>query len=449
MDQHDMLAKQEIDNVSPSLTETPVNPPVIESAPRLEQKGEPRKMLLSRIIARDIPRPPFAGKKLERADIEQLLLTHQPNQLDLRGADLREADLNHINLAGARFGDDDPLASDRERRDLAARLDRARLAGAHLEGIIAPAVVFEGADLRATTLTDANLEGASFENAYMADARLNRAQLTGTNFADATLTDAILDDAVAVGAQFVRARLHGAHLAGTDLGLANMVEADLRYAVCSEQTHCGGTFLNKAFLDGLRYRDIDLTPIDWAAVRYLGEEEEAQNALPNAQILAYRVAARTYRRLALALRAQGLNPEGDHYAARARLMERKSMRALQRENWRGRRVGPTIVYALRWLNSFIQGMVTGYGEHPARAIIWAAGIALVIAPFYTLILPSHPDLLMALLLSVSSLLGHGYASLPELFTSDYLMPLISIFESIIGTVLILLFTLALARKTLN
>src|SRR5207248_6491811 len=112
---------------------------------------------------------PFKDIKLNRADVEWLLATHEngrgpvdwedPNQrgrkgLDLRGADLSDENLRHLPLAGLRgslFRDDWIYATIQQRHMAAIHLERAILTFAHLEGAI---------------LTHAHLQGAQLNEAH-------------------------------------------------------------------------------------------------------------------------------------------------------------------------------------------------------------------------------------------------------------------------------------------
>jgi len=437
-------------NVPPPVTTTPSRPAPAQSRPLTQASDPPiKKNLLSRVLTRDIPRPAFAGQKLGRAEVERILAVaadaNRPGAIDLRGADLREADLSHLNLAGAKFGDDDPLASDSERRDLAAKMDRAQLVGTNLEGAIAPNVCFDGANAQGARLTGANLTAASFVGTYLAGAVLTEAGLMEATLTGANLTEARLDGAVLIGARMSNARLRGAHLEGADLGLVNFAGADLRYTFCDERTHCGGAYLRLARIDGMRFRDMDLTAIDWSPVAQIGEEHDADEALPAAKPVTYRVAARTYRRLGLALRGQGMAHDGNRYLARGRLMEQHALLAEVGECWRGRRYLPTIRALLRWSGPAAQGMFTGYGEHPIRVIGWGAAIGVVFALLYTLF--GQMPFNAALLLSAGALVGHGYTNIPTIFTVPGIITMLTVLESAIGTILLLLTALALGRKT--
>lgn len=411
------------------------------------------KGVFKRVLTREPMQAPFVGKKLGRAEVEHVLIiaadTGSTRGVDLRGADLRGADLSYLNLANARLGDDDPLASVEDRNASAAKLDGANLAGASLENAVAVGVSLAQANLRGANLAGANLVGVNLAGAYLAAARLERARLTEALLTEAQCEGAHFEEAILVGARLIRANLHGAFLAGADLGLANLTGADLRQSTCNEQTYLGGTLLPDALLDGLRLRDADLTVVDWEPVRAFGEEHEAARAPLPAQPVAFRVAARVYRRIGLALRAQGMTPDGQRLVARARLMEERALWAEARTRWQSRRLVPMLTSARRWAGSALQGMVTGYGEHPGRAVAWGLGVWLAFAAAFAWVAPGHHPFGPALLLSGSALLGRGYAQVPEVLVTPGLPSLLALAEAALGTILELLLVVGLARKTVG
>ncbi len=406
-----------------------------------------------RALTREPPPAPFAGKRLGRAEVERIIAvnseTASRNGIDLRGADLRGADLSHLDLANVRLGDDDPLATESERAASAANLDGAQLVGANLMGAIMAGVSLVGANLRAANLENANLMGANLIGAYLDDAFLVGARLTEAVLVDAQAENARFDDAILVGAKLMGAHLHGAHLEGADLGLAQLDGTDLRQTYCSEQTYLGGALFQGALVDGLRLRDVDLTVVDWERVRRFGEEREAFEALLPARPAAFRATAHTYRRFGLALRAQGLSGEGNRFTARARLMEERALWAETTIRWQARRVLPAARSAGRWCGAALQGSVTGYGEHPTRALVWLLAALFGFAALFMVASPEHPNAGMALILSGGALLGRGYVSIPQAVVAPGWPAFLAISEAAIGTVLEILFVLGLARKTLS
>jgi uncharacterized protein YjbI with pentapeptide repeats len=430
-------------------------PEITEASVSGRPTGELRALrsAFKRAMTREPPPAPFAGKRLGRAEVERIIAVRSEtggrNGIDLRGADLRGADLAHLDLTNAQLGDDDPLASESERAASAANLDGAQLIGANLMGAILAGVSLVGANLRAANLENANLLGTNLIGAYLENAILVGARLTEAVLVDAQADNARFDDANLVGAQLIGAHLHGAHLEGADLGLAQLDGTDLRQAYCSEQTYLGGALFQGALVDGLRLRDVDLTVVDWERVRHFGEERAAHEALLPARPAAFRAAAHTYRRMGLALRAQGLSNDGNRFMARARLMEERALWAETTTRWRGRRVLPALRSAARWSGSAMQGAVTGYGEHPARALLWLLGALLGFAALFMVLAPTHPSAGTALVLSGSALLGRGYVSVPQAIVTPGWPALLAVVEAGLGTVFEILFVLGLARKTLS
>jgi uncharacterized protein YjbI with pentapeptide repeats len=210
--------------------------------------GETRQAYLAehRAVTPDVERAiyPFRDEqgriKLDRADVEWLLATHEsagmrgpvdwgdPKQrqrvgLDLRGTDLEGANLQHLPLSGLQGGLStvQVFSATPQQRDAAAiLLQRANLQQAHLEG----------AALRRARLQNANLNRANLQDADLSGAHLEGAELTRAYLKGASLRTAALDAA---------STLTGASLDGAQL----------------DQVHFGGT---------------NLAVVDWSSVRLLG-----------------------------------------------------------------------------------------------------------------------------------------------------------------------------------
>jgi len=200
-------------------------------------------------------------------------------RLDLRGANLRKADLSEGHFQGA------DLAS--------AHLEGANLEGAHLEGALMwdahlegailwdahlEGAVLIGANLEGANLQDANLEGAvlrgahlqgadligaHLEGADLEDAHLEGADLIGAHLEGADLEDAHLECAALYKAHLEGADLGGAHLEGATLWGANLDGADLRGAHLEGarlyNAHLEGADLPLAHLEGADITDTDVT----------------------------------------------------------------------------------------------------------------------------------------------------------------------------------------------
>jgi uncharacterized protein YjbI with pentapeptide repeats len=222
---------------------------------------------------------PFGGMKLERADVEWLLATHDRGQgpvdwndekdreregLDLRGADLRDVNLCNLPLARMNCGSkvrfyflgieeqhalaEEVIANtdlDFENIYLKMKwpLEKIYPHGAHFEGANLEEAHLEGAVLNGVHLEGARLFGARLEMAYLIGAYLEGAILTGAHLEGANLEKAHLEGAILVGSHFEGADLYNVHLSGAYLRL----------------THFEGVILYGAHLEGKKvvFRDLE------------------------------------------------------------------------------------------------------------------------------------------------------------------------------------------------
>lgn len=258
--------------------------------PELDEERQ-RFLTERRAIVPDIAQGiyPFKDVKLDRAEVEWLLATHEHEGekgpvyshdmdalflrgLDLRGADLRAADLSDLPLTSL-LGSLTPneLASlpgalrQEAIAKAAIRLNGATLTDAHLEAAI---------------LTGAHLERAHLEKAHLEAAMLNEALLSGAfiihaHMEGSYLIDARLNDVTAFGVHLEGAQLAGAQVQGTRLDYAHLegallVQARLEATVLKEahlegadlrQAHLEGAMLNGATLCGKQMEASDLERI--------------------------------------------------------------------------------------------------------------------------------------------------------------------------------------------
>jgi uncharacterized protein YjbI with pentapeptide repeats len=132
-------------------------------------------------------------------------------RIDLRGAVLRQANLDGIHLEAADLRD-----AHLEGANLAhAYLQGADLRGAHLEGAMLDRAELEGADLRGAHLEGADLSSvllrrANLESACLKGAILDRALMQDTILKGANLEGASLNAALMDDAQLEEAKLAGA-----------------------------------------------------------------------------------------------------------------------------------------------------------------------------------------------------------------------------------------------
>ncbi len=233
------------------------------------------------------------------------------------------------------------------------QLEQARLIGAHLEG---------------SALTYANLRGADLTNAYLESADLFRAHF-------------------------------GAERPGSWVRTFFDARTVLREAVLANANQVSPRMLD------VRWGGVNLTALDWAPVRMVGDEYRARQRTVasgeqsdrTSRLREYQAAVRTNRQLATVLRGQGLNEEADRFAYRAQLLQRQVLRPQRR--W-GRAFG-----------SWLMDTVAGYGYKPMRSVIAYVLIICLFAGAYLLnaqFAAPHLSWDEALVLSISSFHGRGF-----------------------------------------
>jgi len=333
--------------------------------------------------------------KLNRADIEWLLATHENSRgpinwedksqrkrqgLDLRGANLSGEDLHDLPLACTKGGLADPHWDDvtDDTQWNIAKKEKESMAGVCMQE-----ANLLGAQLQGANLSGANLTRAGFVGAQLQEAALKRANLTG-----AFLTGAKLQ-----GADLWEAQLQGADLRGAQSDGVNLEKATL-----SDEQY--GTVL----LADIRWGDVNLAVVDWTSVKKLGDEQLARRTKSDDS---YRDAVRANHQLAVALRNQGLNEEADRFDYRAQVLQRKVY-------WNQITWSPgQLVQSLgKWLFSAILAAFTGYGYKPQRCFSWY----IIFLLFFTLLhmmvgaRVGHPQTFPnALAVSIQSLHGRIFS----------------------------------------
>jgi uncharacterized protein YjbI with pentapeptide repeats len=368
---------------------------------------------------------PFKDIKLDRADVEWLLVTHESggirgpvdwsdskqqgrDGLDLRGVDLRAADLSRLPLACLRAG----LHLSELRFSTPAQPEVEMIPSYDTPaGVEASAVHLESACLDGAHLENACLHLAHLEDALLADAHLEAALLVNAELERAGMIRCHLEGAVAVGANFEGAILLDAHFehatllwarfSGSVLGGTHFEDANLGRAAFSDTTILNGAWLGSRDnglmgLHDVRWGGADVALVRWVTERSRrrhgggAETEPWQSASARAsasllegleshdtaasQLLADRRALRANRQVALLLRNQGLHEEADRFAYRAQLLQRQVLR--RERHW------------LRSLGSLLLDLISGYGYRPLRSLMtyllvvalfglayWALGVA--------------------------------------------------------------------------
>ncbi len=432
---------------------------------------------------------PFKNIKLDRADVEWLLANHEQGRgpidwsdehqreregLDLRGAVLNQADLHNLPLSHMQGGLTwYPRNSELpEQFDMAAvHLDGADLNGAHLEG-----TCLRGAHLEKVRLSGAHIEDADLSGAYMQEASLRDAHIER-----ATLVRTRLEGGILIKAHLEGAYLRGTHLEGAALYKVHLGGAFLSGTFFDTATYLEGVLLTSekfgsVSLAGIHWNGIDLSVVDWAQLKMLGEEREAQQPRGRQgeekdharHISEYRLAARSNRQLALVLQEQGLYDVAVYFAYRARVMGRKvswwewltPKRAQEFDTWgiekqqgpntqksrvsallsvlskKLREFGIGIFQLTGYALSLIFDIVAGYGYRPERIVFF---YLLTITGFATLyLILGHivgPSLspLGALVFSVTSFHGRGF--FPGVIRLDDPITVLAASEAVVGLVI--------------
>ncbi len=179
---------------------------------------------------------------------------------DLTGADISDASLEKADLRGATLvclgGDKFPDRSPSCTNAKTAKLLFARLDGARLKGI---------------DLTDAHLNGAVLEDAELLAANLTRAALVAANLKGADLSSVVAEEASFIKADLQGANLYRAVLQGAELSSAQLRSADLRYAKLEgadlRNADLEGASLAEANLYGADLSDAKVTAADFSGAR--------------------------------------------------------------------------------------------------------------------------------------------------------------------------------------
>jgi uncharacterized protein YjbI with pentapeptide repeats len=343
---------------------------------------------------------PFKGMKLQRADVEWLLATHENGRgpvdyhdesqrdrvgLDLRGADLSHAQLQNLPLART-IGDVTWRTwadlTEEQHRMAAINLRHADLKGAYLEEAGLEYADLGQADLRGCHLEKANLGTANLQDAYCEGVHLEEADLWYADLRGAFLWRVYLQ-----GARLFEANLKGAHL---------------EWPVLAGKHGVGPRLVD------LHWEDVNLARVNWSQVRILGEEAIAWQEKQDGKVKdretrrrEFEEAVRANRQLVVVLQAQGLNEDAARFAYRAQVLQRKTL-ALQGK----RKLGA-------YLFSLLLALLTGYGYRMGRILIAYVLLVSLFASLYYgfgLSYPPHMGWLEAYTLSITAFHGRVFSS---------------------------------------
>jgi uncharacterized protein YjbI with pentapeptide repeats len=324
---------------------------------------------------------PFRDIKLNRADVEWLLATHENGRgpikwndeqrrerdgLDICGAILCGVDLSRLPLTKLRAGlnrNQWMAATKDQRKASTVHLEKANLLEAHLEG-----ASLRGAHLEGTNMKQARLEYAYFTEACLAGTSLRGAHLEGTKLSKTYLGGKVMS----------KDELEYVRVWVKDFPEV-LSPADLRLAYFNATSEPVDTILGEAkhysvSLADVRWGGVNLAMINWSVVKVLGDEHEArqkkvlkgEGKTQSARIREFLRAVRANRQLAVVLQTQGLNEDAARFAYRAQLLQRKVV-------WYERKFG-------QYLFSLLLDLLSGYGYKPWRSFI---AYLIVIAAFAT------------------------------------------------------------------
>ena len=318
------------------------------------------------------------GLDLKGAALAQAGLNHT----DLSHANLRGADLEHVQGRGARFdgaileqarfGEADcggasfAGAQAGEASFARAMLEDARFDGASLRFADLQETLLDGASFARADLWGARFDGCDADEAAFGAARLDEASLRGGNFAQADFTDASLkkarlDGARLRGAEFSGARLEGASLNGADLSQASLPRVNL------SGTELAHVRLAGAWLENTRLRLDQLGGM-------VGEERDGD----------YAAARQAYVTLEGNFRSLG-DAAGESWAFRkSRTMGKNEKRRLAGAAWAERRFRPALEAGAGWLSDGFVEWLCDYGESLWRVVRAFFTTVLVFACLYGL-----------------------------------------------------------------
>jgi hypothetical protein len=230
-----------------------------------------------------------------------------------------------------------------------------------------------------------------------------------------------------MGANLTEARLEGA-----DLSAASAGAASLQRATFDKLTRLNDAIFTAVSLDQATFDNTNLSVVDWARVPVLGDEQLAQarrapggRRKPRIQRRNdYEAAVRAYRRLAVALQANGLSDDASHYLYRAQIMQR-------RLRWHQRQLGA-------YLFSVMLAVLAGYGYRLWRiaisylVVVVLFAIAFLIPGIVAGEFPGMQQTFDALQISLNAI--HGRVFFVQ-FGLDTLQSWLATIESVIGIVI--------------
>lgn len=387
---------------------------------------------------------PFKGVKLNRADVEWLLATHENGRgpvdwsdesqrgrqgLDVRGADLRQVDLSRLPLARLRGGLSKDIwytfineramhtIPEEQREKIAFFIAQANLVGTHLEEVNLAGTHLEGAHL-----CDIHLEGA-----YLCNAHLEGSELAWTHMKEADLT--------------------WAHLEDVDLTGAHLEDVDLDNAILGKKQGIGPQ------LADIYWGETNLAVVDWSLMKKLGEEHEAQQKKTSRgkvkskafRLSEYQTAVRANRQLTIALLNQGLNEDAIRFAYRAQVLQKRvcwfqMIQSSAKLRQRMQALGA-------WLFSWFLFLLAGYGYRLWRSFLAYTLVIIVFTTLYYLLGAAFkPPLSLVNALGLSMTSFHGRGFFPGVTQLNDTLTILASVEAFVGLVLEATFIATLTQR---
>jgi hypothetical protein len=315
-----------------------------------------------------------------------------------------------------------------------------------------------------TAISNEVAAGNSMEGAYLVGAPLGGSflepgsNLRGGTFVRANLQSAKLSESNLEEAVFGFANLKDAYLSSCNLTKTNFIGANLHNTKFRSNALEGVIGITKSSFRGLRW--------DWCPTYHMLEEYPEQceqmyrrlasyfsseNLFDDASWAAYRASLMRHKLLAKALRADAADPN-DLYAWMV-----PGAPELDIPGFPGiyRAMGKTMPFRyrvtrffnlLRWLRSWVERVVIGYGEKPQRVLLVSACVICLYAASYKLLgAISDPRLPTALYFSMVTFSTLGYGDVIPLSA----FRLLAASEALVGVVLCGLFLFCVGRRSVG
>ena len=384
----------------------------------------------------------LAGAQLQQANLSgadlanAVLANADLTQAVLLAANLSKAVLSHATFKHAMLNDATVVGATANEADFS----NAVLSSADLSETVFSDAIFIEAALISSSLHHCILSDAHFKGALLFSANLSESILSGADLTDANLTSANLQMTAMDSVTLTNAKLTSAVMRRADLSHSDLSGSDLRSCQMDSETKLDGTIVsNQTKWGDVNWNGVYLSSIDWRKITRIGDDDELRGgtrATYSTRLQAadrYRRVARAYRGIASELRNQGVLVP----AARFRLREQRlECRALLFE-----------FRVFSWMGSKVLDLVSGYGEGPARILVWYVITIVGFSGIYWWItnhVPtsvSHLSWDEALVLSLTSFHGRGF--FPGFLSLGDWVARVGAVEAVIGlfTELILISTL--------